>query len=209
MDIFGEIADERRLTADLVVALSPDQLSTPSLCGAWTVRDVSAHLLMPLVTSTPKFVFAMARSGMNFDKANKVLTAGVAGRSTAEIAAGLRANADSRFTPPGLGPEAPLTDALVHGQDMRRPLGLHRDIPEQRQRVVLDFLVGGSAKAFVPASRIAGLRLEASDLDWTWGDGESVTGPAEALMMAIAGRSVALADLSGDGVPVMAERLGG
>jgi hypothetical protein len=35
-----------------------------------------------------------------------------------------------------------------------------------------------------------------------------VEGPSEALAMAVVGRSVALADLSGDGVPVLAARSG-
>lgn len=36
-----------------------------------------------------------------------------------------------------------------------------------------------------------------------------VAGPGEALALAIAGRPVALADLDGDGVPVLQERLAG
>ena len=54
MDFFTEIADERRLTADFLAELSQDQLAAESLCSGWTVRDVGAHLLMPLVTSTPR-----------------------------------------------------------------------------------------------------------------------------------------------------------
>ncbi len=207
MDTFAEIASERRLLADLVDELSPEQEATRSLCGAWTVHDVTAHLLMPLVTSMPKFVLVMARNGMNFDRANVALTAGVAKLSSAEIAEGLRSKADHRFTPPGLGPEAPLTDVVVHGQDIRRPLGLTREIPEQRQRAVLDFLAGRSSKAVVPATRKADLRFEATDLEWSAGEGDLVSGPAEALMMALAGRPVALADLTGDGIPTLTERL--
>jgi O-methyltransferase involved in polyketide biosynthesis len=37
-----------------------------------------------------------------------------------------------------------------------------------------------------------------------WGNGPEVTGTAEAILMAVAGRPAALADLSGDGLPVLA-----
>lgn len=212
MEIFDAIADERRLTADFVASLDPDQLATPSLCDAWTVRDVAAHLLMPLVTPMPKVVLAMARHGMNFDRASISLTAATARRSTADIVTGLRDRADSRFTPPGLGPEAPLTDLLVHGQDMRRPLGMTREIPAERQQVALDFLCGKvDGRGLVPRSRTEGLHLVATDLDWEAGPatGPEISGPAEALMMAVAGRTVALADLTGPGLADLQERLAG
>jgi hypothetical protein len=52
------------------------------------------------------------------------------------------------------------------------------------------------------------LRLVATDIDWSHGDGPEVTGPGEALLMAIARRPAALADLRGAGVSILAERLG-
>ena len=74
-------------------------------------------------------IAVMARHRMNWDRANLSLTAasfhsgnGDCGRSCVK--------ADSRFTPPGLGPQAPLTDVVVHGQDIRRPLGISRDIDQ-------------------------------------------------------------------------------
>lgn len=54
MDVFEEIADERRAVSDMAVGLSPDQPATPSLCTRWTVRDVVAHLRMPLETRLPQ-----------------------------------------------------------------------------------------------------------------------------------------------------------
>jgi uncharacterized protein (TIGR03083 family) len=210
MDIFAEIADERRITADLLATLTDEQLGTPSLCPEWTVKDVGGHLLMPLVTPMPKVMLAMARHRMNFDKASVGLSKDVARRSTADLVDGLRAKADSHFTPPGLGPEAPLTDLLVHGQDMRRPLGLQRDFVPARQLVVLDFLVTGrGGRGFVPEERMADLAFAATDVDWTSGSGRPVTGTAEAIMMAMTGRAVALADLAGPGVEVLRDRLGG
>lgn len=49
--------------------------------------------------------------------------------------------------------------------------------------------------------------LAPTDLDWSHGSGPEVTGPAEALPMAVAGRSSAVDELSGPGQPVLAARL--
>jgi hypothetical protein len=52
-----------------------------------------------------------------------------------------------------------------------------------------------------------GLELVATDLDWRHGSGPEVAGPAEALLMAIAGRPDALGDLDGPGAPLLVERM--
>jgi hypothetical protein len=57
------------------------------------------------------------------------------------------------------------------------------------------------------AKRLRGLRLGATDVDWSTGDGLAVEGPGEALLMAMAGRPAALPALSGPGTPILAERI--
>src|SRR4051812_24782025 len=201
MGILDQIADERRKVADVVDGLSPEQLATRSLCTEWTVHDIAAHLLMPLTTSAPRLFATVLASGGNFDKANIKLTARTAAMSDADIVAGLRANAGHPFKPPTLGYEAPLTDVLIHGQDIRRPLGIAYRAEDDRLRIALDFLTSPSAKkGFVPKGRLADLGIEASDLDWTSSTGATLRGPATSLMLAMAGRTVALDDLEGDGV---------
>ena len=49
--------------------------------------------------------------------------------------------------------------------------------------------------------------LVATDLGWTSGKGPDVEGPAEAILMAIAGRPAALDDLSGSGLSTLATRM--
>jgi len=190
MDHFAEIADERRGFADLIDTLTAEQLATPSLCLGWTVHDIAAHLVLPMVTN-----MALTRSLARI-------------KSPAELAALLRKHAESRFTPPvGLGSIAPLTDAIVHAQDARRPLGIAREIPPARLLAILDFQVSPlAARGFVPKARTAGLSFAASDLDWTAGDGPLVQGTGEALMMALCGRRVALDELTGDGLAEFASR---
>jgi uncharacterized protein (TIGR03083 family) len=200
------IAQERRSLADVLSGLEPRQWATPSLCRGWTVHDVAAHLLMPLVTPIPRVLFAMVGNGFNFDRANIKLTANVAQRSDDELVSGLRANAEHRFKPPGMGPEAPLTDVLVHGQDIRRPLGIHHDIDPEHLRRSLTFVAGRSL-GFVPKGFANGVRFEATDLDWASGEGAAARGPGEAILLTMTGRRAALADLEGPGVDVLRERL--
>jgi uncharacterized protein (TIGR03083 family) len=139
MQVIEMIADERRGLADVLVAMNHEQLGTRSLCGAWSVHDVAAHLLMPLVTGLPTLMLAMVTSAGNFGKANRVLTARIADRSIQDIAQGLRDEAENPFSPPGMGIEAALTDLLVRGQDIRRPLGLPRVIPPGTRRDLAEF----------------------------------------------------------------------
>ena len=51
-------------------------------------------------------------------------------------------------------------------------------------------------------SRIAGLTLQATDTDWTHGDGPLVEGPVMSLLMAATGREAALDNLAGNGVMI-------
>lgn len=202
------IAQERLSIADILTELTEQQWNAQSLCTEWKVRDVAAHLLMPLVVSGARFGVELVLAGFDFNKANLRLTARVAQRDNAEIIAGLREHASNRFKPPGMGPVAPLTDCIVHGQDMWRPLGIDHHIDAERQRLVLDFVAGGRVKGWVPENRLFGLRFQATDMDWALGEGEPIEGPAEALMMAVTGRTAALDDLiASPGVDVLRSRL--
>jgi uncharacterized protein (TIGR03083 family) len=208
VDIRAAIADERRRIADLVGSLEPRQLDTPSLCGEWTVKEVAGHLLAAVSkppVSVPKLLIS---SGFRLHRANARLAVLTSERPAAELAQGLRDNADNPFRPPLVGYPGQLTDLQVHGQDMRRPLGLPHGLRLERLKVSLEFLTSGRAYGFTPRRRLAGLRFEASDLNWFSGVGPLVAGPAEALIMVMCGRTVALGELDGPGVRILAKRLG-
>lgn len=206
IDTFEEIADERRALADQVSHLTAQQQATRSLCQAWNVHEVLAHLIMPMQVSVPKFMLAMVLAGGNFDRANERLTRQQAQAPFTEIVEVLRQQADNRFTPPGEGAVAPLIDILVHGLDIRWPLRLPYDIPAERSRKALSALVA-TKSAPVPKGLLRGLRFEARDIDWAHGDGATVHGKADALLLAIAGRPVALKALGGDGVTILKARM--
>lgn len=181
---------------------------TPSLCSEWTVQDVVGHLIVPLEVGLGRFGLAIIRTRGNFDAANSRLARQQAQRPFDEMLDVLRRKADKRFTPPGMGPEAPLTDLLVHGLDIRWPLRLDREVPQDRMRTSLQFVADAGAGTVVAKGALDGLRFETTNLDWAHGTGLSVSGEAEAVLLAMAGRPAALSHLEGDGVEALRARLG-
>lgn len=208
MELLDLIAVERERAADFGAGLSPEEYGTQSLCGEWSIRDVLGHLLMPLVTPTPRAMLAIARRGFNFDKANLDLTARMRSYSVPELVDGLRENAHHRFKPPGLTHEAPLTDVVVHSQDMSLPLGRPVLPAPDAVRRCLDFVSTPKGSRTFGGQRIQrGLAFRANDLDWKSGEGAEVRGSGLDLLMAISGRRSALGLLDGPGVAELANRL--
>jgi uncharacterized protein (TIGR03083 family) len=142
------ISTERLRLADELDGLSGEQWAVQSQCEHWTVREVAAHLVTPFETSTVGFLSAMALSRFNFDRAIRRMTARVNNRNSVEqIIAKLRANHDNRWTPPGEGVDLLLAEVLVHGQDIRRVLGLGHDIPDQTIAAALDGVADPTTRA--------------------------------------------------------------
>jgi uncharacterized protein (TIGR03083 family) len=199
--------DERAELGDLLVTLTPEQWDAPTLCSRWRVRDVVAHVFSYDELSTVGLVGRFLRSGLNPERANALGIAACDGRSPDELIALAKNNLQPRGLPARFGGRIALTDGTIHQQDIRRSLELPRQIPPERLAVVLEF--AKTAPPIQAAKRIRGLTLTSTDLDWTTGDGPLVRGPAEPLLMALAGRSGVTGELSGPGVPVLAERIGG
>ena len=208
MDPWDVIAAERRALADQVEVLTAPQWATPSLCAAWTVRDVVAHLVMAHKVSMPRFLVTLVGARGSFARANVSLTAREAARPTDDLVADLRRYADSRFAPPGMGPVAPLTDLFVHGQDIRIPLSLPDTGPSQAWTPILDFLVGARARRGFVDRALPAVRWVATDRDWTFGDGPEVRAPAVALALTMMGRPARAEALSGPGASTAAAWLG-
>jgi uncharacterized protein (TIGR03083 family) len=98
-------------------------------------------------------------------------------------------------------------DHLVHHQDMRRPTGHPRQIPEERLRRALQLATTEANPVFNPKRSVKDLSLHPTDLDGVFGDGPALSGPGEAVVMATAGRSAVLGELSGEGVDLLRSRL--
>ena len=207
MDIWQKIAEQRLQLADLLEGFNDVQWRTPSLCAGWTVRDVVGHLITPFVFSTVRMVLHIVRHRLDFDKAMDHTARQQAQRPTSELVALLRTHAPSRWTPPGLGPDAPLTDIVMHIQDICRPLGIQQPITGDTAGAVLDFLVSRKGRVVTKPAWLTGLRLLPDDIGWTWGEGVDVRGPAAALIMALGGREVGLEELTGAGVGLLRTRI--
>ena len=194
------VAEQRIAFADMIEALE-DQADQPTLCGHWTVHQVAGHLLTFTNMSFPRFMGNMIKNRFDYDEmADKVAQRFAADKSLVEIAADLRTHAAKKSALPGFPPEMTLSDVVVHSQDIRRPLGLGVDLDDTVITAVLGFLTTHKqAKAVLDPAKLAGVELIATDRDWRFGTGATVEGPAEAIIMALAGRPVA-SDLSGDGV---------
>jgi uncharacterized protein (TIGR03083 family) len=206
--VYAAVADERRSIATLIESLSADQLATQSLCAGWDVKTVAAHLVSDFADGFWGFIASGIRHG-SIDRGIDALARRRARASATEIAQTLRLRADHRLSPPVTGPLSGLTDVLVHGADMRIPLGIpHRPDPQHVARV-LDFLTSRTQFGFFPHRRLRGIALHDEDTGRTWGEGEPIRGPGAAVMLAVCGRTVALDQLAGPGVPVLRSRLPG
>lgn len=199
--------DERADLADLLESLSEEQWNGESLCERWRIRDVVAHIVSYDDVPLPAVASMVLRGRLRPDRINAIGISKAASLSTEELLKRFRAH----LTPPrlvrGFGGAIGLVDGLIHHQDIRRPLQLPRAVPAERLKFVLDFAVGSP---MLPARRLSrGLRLVATDLDWSRGRGPDVRGPAEPLLMAIAGRRGVSHELTGDGQQILCERTGG
>jgi uncharacterized protein (TIGR03083 family) len=204
MQHWEAIAAERRALANDLDELSESQWQSPSLCSEWTVRQLVGHLVVLHKTSVPKLIVETAKARGNFDRANSKLAIREGARPTADLVADLRRFADGRFTAPGFSSSAPLTDILIHSQDIRLPLGLPSEQPVEPYRHVLDLLVTKKAKgAFVP-KQLPTVRFAPNDLDWSYGEGDAVEGTAADIALAMTGRRATLDALSGAGQPAFA-----
>lgn len=204
--VFAAVADQRRSIATFIDGLDTNQLVTASLCAGWDVKTVAAHLVSDFADG---FWGSMA-SGLRHGSINRGIDALARRRAqapAAEIAEMLRRHADYRLSPPVTGPLCGLTDVLVHGADMRIPLGLPHRPDRHHVARVLDFLTGPTQLGFFPRRRLRGIALHDDDTGRTWGRGDLIRGPGAAVMLAICGRTVAFDRLTGPGLPVLKSRL--
>ena len=204
VDVWSTIHAERRALAADLESLSDAQWETPSLCEGWTVRDVLAHMTGTAKVSTASFFPKLITSGFSLTKLQGKDIARERGSSPAETLANFKAIERSTSSPPG-PKDTWLGEALVHAEDIRRPLGIKHEYPADAAVRVADFYKGSNL-VMGTKKRIAGLQLQATDTDWTHGEGPGVSGPIMALLMAMAGRKEAIADLAGPGVETLSSR---
>ena len=203
-DVWPMIQTEREACADTLDSLATEQWAGESWCEGWSVRDVAAHMIASTRQSPAVFFSGLAKAGFSFDKMVDTAAKRIGQAPTSSLVAEMRTSALRRNHPPG-PVTAMLGEMVVHGEDIRRPLGIKRDYPEETLVTVAEFYK--SSNLLIGAKkRIAGLRLKATDASWTSGDGPEVSGPMASLVLAMTGRRQAYAELSGEGVTALAGR---
>ena len=203
-DTWSLIHAERAAMADTWEGLTAEQWAATSWCDGWSVHVTAGHILAAAEQTIPNFYKEFVRAGFRFN-----VFADRAARRLAEVApADLVERLRSRTTTTN-HPPAPvvvmLGEIVVHGEDIRRPLGLAHTVDEVALVAVADNYV--STNLLIGSKRrVAGLRLAATDVAWTHGEGPEVTGPLASLVLAMSGRSGAIDDLAGEGVTLFASR---
>ena len=210
VDTWALVRDERRDVLAFLRELTDQQWQAPSLCEGWRVRDVAAHLLVDAPVrelGAVQVLARMARWRFDVHRANAWWVEHNADRPIPTLIDRFEESLAPGPISKLLGPQSQLRASVIHHQDMRRPLGLPRSVPAERMIAVLDVVLTTKGSINLGSrQRAQGIRLTATDLDWSRGDGPEVTGPAEALLMALAGRRTALGELDGDGRDQLAAR---
>ncbi|CAM3144006.1 maleylpyruvate isomerase family mycothiol-dependent enzyme [Prescottella defluvii] len=197
---------ERAQLAALLKSLTAQQWQEPSLCAGWTVRDVVAHMLSYEELGPVGVVSRFMRGRLRFDRANDIGLADFDGQGPQQLVDLLDRSLQPRGLTTAFGSRIALVDGMIHQQDIRRPLGIPRDIPAERLAPALSF--ARIAPPIGARRRIRGLRLVATDLDWAAGRGPEIRGSGEALLMSIAGRHDVTGELEGPGLATLRGRTG-
>ncbi|HEY6468468.1 MAG TPA: maleylpyruvate isomerase family mycothiol-dependent enzyme [Candidatus Dormibacteraeota bacterium] len=197
-------AERVALVADLDRV--PDaQWSTPSLCSGWTVRDVLAHMTTTAKMTPGRFVGRLAGSGFRFNAMNEKGVQEERGATPAAALAGFKAQLDRTTSPPG-PLDAMVAEIVIHGEDIRRPLSITHAYQPEALTVVGHFVIKGNL-LLGGKRRATGLKLTATDVDWSEGVGAEVKGPLASIIIALTGRKAGLGDLTGDGVATLSGRI--
>ena len=202
---------ERADVHDFLACLTPAQWDEPSLCQGWRIRDVAVHLLVDEPVEQLGLPLALVKAAWFRFSVHRINDWWV--QRNRDRPAGSIVTAFAGAWQPGrisklVGPRTSVRAMVIHHQDMRRPLRMRRVVPEERLRAALEVILTPRGSINLGSfERGSGLRLQATDIDWSWGDGPAVHGPAESILMAVAGRRGTLAELSGPGLPVLASRI--
>ncbi|MCI4066622.1 maleylpyruvate isomerase family mycothiol-dependent enzyme [Micromonospora sp. R77] len=190
------VVAERREQAELLATLDREQWDAPTLCVGWRVREVVAHVTMPFRMSLPRTVAELVRSGGRFDRmADRCARRDAARMSPEQLVAVRRDTATHPWTPPGGGVAGALAHDVIHGLDITVGLGVDRRVPPERLALVLTGMRPRNIAYF--GVDLTGVRLRATDVDWSLGDGTPLTGLAQDLLLVVCGRRLPPGRLTG------------
>lgn len=185
--VADHVAAELSELSDLLAVLPAAAWDMPSLCPGWRVREVVAHLTLPMHASAPVVVLGLLRARLRWDVLADRRARRDARQTPEQLLAALRAPRMHAWTPPGGGTTGALIHAVIHGLDITEALKLDRRPPAARTRLVLDGLTAPRSLSHFGVA-LQGLQLRAEDLDWSYGIGRVVSAPAVDLALILSGR---------------------
>lgn len=200
-----ELADWR----ELLPRLTPEQWRSASLCEGFTAADVVGHLALARAVPLSTVLIKLARFRGDLDRLSYVESRAFATEHGPAGLSEIFIRETQRRPERGLARIEParreLADALTHRLDVCWPLGIEVDVPTARMGACLDAVVRLRDWGYRRTAN--GLALRATDVNWAYGAGPTVAGPAQALLLAVGGRPAGLATLSGPGVDTLAQQV--
>lgn len=194
-------AERRRLATDLS-KLHESQWSVPSLCPDWTIHDVLSHLADTARTGRVSFARDLLTARMDFDRANEIGIARTRRNDPRDTLAAFGDTMHLTRTPPA-ALTTRLVEAIVHGEDIRRPLGLAGSYPDQAVLQALGYQLRTRVSFGGGRERVSGLRLVDRQTGTSWGQGDDVEGDPLDLLMAVSGRPVGPDAFAGSGAQLL------
>jgi uncharacterized protein (TIGR03083 family) len=171
--------------ADLLAAA--DKWDAPSLCDKWLVRHVVAHVTMPARLTPAQFGAELAAAGGDFGVLSDMVAARDASLPVADLLDQLRSPGLHGWQPPG-GASGALSHAVIHSLDVTIALDRPAVAPPTAVTAVLDQLTGARGAWF--GVDLTGVRLDAADAGWSWGDGRLVRADSGSLVALLSGRTL-------------------
>jgi uncharacterized protein (TIGR03083 family) len=180
-------AAEYLALADLLGSQPEAAWDTQSLCEGWRVREVVAHMTMPVRYSPEQFGAEFQAAEGDFTKLSNTIAGRDAALPVDVLVGNLRDETLHAWTPPGGGSTGALNHAVIHGLDITVPLGVDRRSSDETVRTVLDDLTEGGTHAHFGFD-LSGINLQATDIDWSYGSGTPIRGAAGDLALYVCGR---------------------
>jgi uncharacterized protein (TIGR03083 family) len=197
------IAADRRELARVLGELTAEQWQGPSMCAGWTAAHVVAHLTMPFRISEQEFMAGLQQAGDDFTAFSDRIADRDSQLPQEELVGVLRDNADNPWSPPGGGLTGALSHGVIHGLDIAWPLVIEYPIADQAMTAVLNSVTSPPGRS-VFGIGLEGIELSATDVDWSAGQGDQLTGRSRDLLLLVAGRRIPLERFDGPGVKHLA-----
>lgn len=189
-EVWGHTTAMRVALREVLRDLSPEEWDQPSLCAGWRVRDTAAHMIAGPQLGWGASLKAMTGIWRGLDRMTLLDGQRRGSVPVEEILRQFDAWAEVPKGPVIVTYREALIDALVHSQDIVRPLGRTLAMPVDAAAVAAD-RVCSMPGIFGTRRLLSEVRMVATDTDWVHGTGREVRAPMAELLMMSTGRPMA------------------